>query len=231
MNLPKKYNTDKEEYKHLNELNKISYSQYTSYKDPQYRPDYYVQYFSGIQLGGNMFSDFGSMVGTTVEAIAKGLECKTRLSENCIKIIQEKIDYPDNCEYEEEVVIQLTEDLCCQGFIDRTWYKDEGVEIRDYKTLNLDKKKDYYSSEDYSQTAIYCYHKATQGYKILNSEVAGLGRKGNSWDGKYPLRLSGDIVYIPTPYSDERAQKALSDIRETAEKISRDYEIFLKYFK
>lgn len=229
--LPKKYNTENPKYQHHNGKNKISHSQYTSYKDEKYRPDYYVQYFSGIDLGGNIFSEFGGFCGETIQHIGEKKELpKTSLSENCIEILK-SLEYPDNCVYEEEIVVDLGDNLTVQGFIDRIHYQEDGVEITDFKTLNLDSdKKDYYASEEYGQTTLYAYQKEQEGFNILNSQVIGLGRKGNSWDGKYPMKLSGRIEVIPTPYSKERAEKVLNDIKETAKKISEDYRIFKKYF-
>lgn len=210
---------------------KLSYSQYTSYKDPDYHLEYYVQYFSGINTGGNVFSEFGGFCGTKIEHNAKGLEYETPLTENCLRILKDEINYPKNCEYEDEICVDLG-DFVVEGYIDQCEYTDEGVIINDFKTLNLDKKREFYASEDYGQTTLYCYDKEQRGYKILDSFVTGLGRKGTSWEGvgNYRLRLSGEIEKIPTPYSKERAEKVIKEIKETAKKISDDYKIFLKYF-
>jgi hypothetical protein len=212
---------------------KISYSQYTSYKDLLYQNDYYVQYFSGINLGGNVFSDFGGYCGTTIEAIALGNKIETPLSESDLEILANKIEYPENCVYEDEICVDFG-DFVGEGYIDRAWYRgDKGVEILDFKTLNIEKKAAYYASDEYQQTALYCYAKEQLGYEILNSSVCGLGRKGTSFEGKgnFLIRLSGEIVHIPTPYSKERAEKVLADMRKVAEQISDDFKIFEKYFK
>lgn len=228
--LPKIYEDRNSKYPEHKGKYKISYSQYTSYKDPEYQNDYYVQYFSKIDVGGNVFSDFGGYCGTKIEHNALGKEYETPLLEEDLKILKEKIDYPDNCQYEDEICIDFG-DFVCEGYIDRTWYKEEGVEIRDFKTLNL-AKKEKYESEDYNQTTAYCYQKEVEGNNILNSEVFGLGRKGLSFEGKgnYRIRLSGETVIIPTPYSKERAEKFKKEMVETVKKISEEYKVYLKYF-
>jgi hypothetical protein len=229
--LPKKYEDRNNKYPQHKGKDKISWSQHTSYKDPEYQPDYYVQYFSGIELGGNVFSDFGGYCGTKIEHNAIGKEYETPLLESDLEVLKNKIDYPENCVYEDEICVDFG-DFVAEGFIDRTWYKEDGVEIRDYKTLNLDKKEKY-EDDSYGQTTLYCYDREQNGYKILNSEVFGLGRKGLSFEGtgNYRIRLSGDVEKIPTPYSKERAEKVLNEIRKSAEEISEDYRIFKKYFK
>ena len=229
--LPKKYEDRNGKYPQHIGKNKLSYSQYTSYKDDLYRNDYYVQYFSGIQLPGNDFSDFGGYCGTKIEHIALGKEYDTPLSSADIKILTEKIEYPPNCVYEDEICVDFG-DFVAEGYIDRSEYIGNGVKILDYKTLNLDTKKAYYESEEYGQTTLYSYDREQAGFEILDSAVCGLGRKGSSLDGKgnFKMRLSGDIEYIPTPYSKERAKKVMDDMRKVAKQISDDYKIYLKYF-
>lgn len=230
--LPKIYEDRNGKYPQHKGKYKISYSQYTSYKDPDYQNDYYVQYFSEIKLGGNVFSDFGGYCGTKIEHNALGKEYDTPLLEADLAILRDKIDYPDNCVYEDEICVDFG-DFVCEGFIDRTWYKEDGVEVLDYKTLNLEKKKAFYASEEYGQTTLYCYDREQAGYAILNSSVCGLGRKGTSFEGtgNYRIRLSGEVEYIPTPYSKERAEKVIADMTKVAYQISEDYRIYLKYFK
>ena len=229
--LPKRYEDRNGKYpQHINKP-KLSYSQYTSYKDPEYQNDYYVQYFSGINLGGNVFSDFGGYCGTKIEHIALGKEYETPLLENDIKILTEQIDYPENCVYEDEICVDFG-DFVAEGYIDRSEYIGDGVKVLDFKTLNIKKKAEFYASEEYGQSTLYCYDREQAGYKILESSVCGLGRKGVSFEGEknYRIRLSGEIIYIPTPYSKERAEKVLNSMREVAKQISDDYKIYLKYF-
>lgn len=211
---------------------KLSYSQYTSYKDPEYQNQYYIQYFSGIELKSGEFADFGSACGNFIEDTANGVTpVVDLLSEEDIKILLE-LEYPKNCVYEDEIIVDLG-GFCLEGYTDRTWYKENNeVEIRDYKTLNLDKKKDFYASDDYGQTALYSHQKEKEGYVVTKSEVCGLGRKGSSLSGtgNFKMRLSGQVEIIPTPYTKERGDKIVKDITKVVHQISDDYKIFLKYF-
>lgn len=211
---------------------KLSYSQYNSYNDPEYKLEYYLQYFMGIKLPSGEFADFGSAVGEYIESRGQGEIKQGILSQEDVEILENIVTYPDNCVYEDEVVLDLG-DFVLEGYIDRSEYKLANVvDITDFKTLNIDKKSAYYASNDYKQTTIYCYFKEQQGFVIGNSQVVGLGRKGNSLNGtgNFKMRLSGESKLIPTPYSKERAEEAIKDIRETAKKISDDYKIYLKLF-
>lgn len=213
---------------------KLSYSQYSSYKDPEYQNQYYLQYFIGINLPSGEFAEFGSSCGEYIEDKANN-EPDSRvgcLSQDDIDALDAMIDYPENCVYEDEMIVDLG-DFCLEGYSDRTWYKEgKKVQIRDYKTLNLDKKADFYASEEYGQTTLYSFQKEREGYEIENSEVFGIGRKGSSLDGKgnFKMRLSGDYKIIPTPYSKERADKVIESITKVAHQISDEYKIYLKYF-
>lgn len=214
---------------------KLSYSQYSSYKDSLYQNQYYLQYFLGIDLGSGEFADFGSSCGEFIEDTANKKEERRIgfLSSEDTSILDNIIDYPENCIYEDEMIVDLGE-FCLEGYSDRSWYKDnKEIEIRDYKTLNLDKKADFYASEEYGQTTLYAFQKENEGYKVVNSEVFGLGRKGSSLSGtgNFKMRLSGDYKVIPTPYSKERADKVIEDITKIVHQISDEYKIYLKYFK
>jgi len=213
---------------------KLSYSQYSSYKDPEYQNQYYIQYFSGINLPSGEFAEFGTSCGEFIEDVGnKAVPVRLgHLSQEDTEVLM-KLDYPDNCVYEDEIIVDLG-DFCLEGYTDRTWYKENNeVEIRDYKTLNLDKKKDFYASDEYGQTALYSHQKELEGYKVTKAEVGGLGRKGSSLSGtgNFKMRLSGQIEFIPTPYTEERGKKIIADITKVAHQISEDYKIFLKYFK
>jgi len=212
---------------------KLSYSQYSSYKDLEYQNQYYLQYFMGIKLPSGEFASYGSSCGEFIEDVANNVVPRTGdLSDDDITILHNIIDFPENCVYEDEMIVDLG-DIVLEGYSDRTWYKDNNeVEIRDYKTLNLDKKADFYASEEYGQTTLYCFQKEREGYTIVNSEVFGLGRKGSSLGGtgNFKMRLSGDYKIIPTPYSKERAEKVIESITKVAHQISDEYKIFLKYF-
>lgn len=212
---------------------KLSYSQYSSYKDPEYQNQYYVQYFSGIELPSGEFALFGTSCGEFIEDVGNVVSPPRTgcLSEEDVETLL-TLDYPDNCVYEDEIIVDLGE-FCLEGYTDRTWYKEnKEIEIRDYKTLNLDKKKDFYASDEYGQTALYSHQKELEGYKVVKAEVCGLGRKGSSLSGagNFKMRLSGQVEFIPTPYTEERGKKIIEDITNVAHQISDDYKAFLKYF-
>lgn len=237
LNLPRKYHNEGGKYpQHLGK-NKMSYSQYNSWIDPDYRLEYIVQYFSGIKIEpvmvngalSDIWSLYGSAVGDYISSKAEGNTPEIRmLTPNCIQIL-DNLDYPGNSVYEDEIVIDCG-DFCVQGFIDRAEYNEYNeVSIIDFKTGNVDTKAEFYASEDYGQTSIYSYQKDLEGWIIGYSGVRLLGRKGNG-QAKYPLRLSGDIKDIPTPYSKERAEKVLEKIKKAAYEISDLYAVYNKYF-
>ncbi len=220
--------------KTLNGKPKISYSQYSSYNDPEYQDQYYLQYFMGVDLPSGEFAWMGSSAGEYIEDVANGVKPPRTgcLSAEDVSILDAVIDYPEGCVYEDKIIIDLPE-FCVEGYTDRTWYKnDNEIEIRDYKTLNLDKKAEFYASQEYGQTALYCYKKESEGLTVVNAEVFGLGRKGTTLDGtgNYKMRLSGDYKIISTPYTKERGEKIIADITKTVKNISEEFQIYQKYF-
>jgi hypothetical protein len=56
-----------------------------------------------------------------------------------------------------------------------------------------------------------------------------LDRKGNGQE-KYPLRLTGEIADIPTPYSTERAEEFLKKFDKVAMQIEEYHKVYKKYF-
>lgn len=212
---------------------KISYSQATSYLSEEYNLDYYRSYFLNIRDSGNDFSSFGTFVGEYIEHKAKGEIKVGGLSQEDINHLDRLIDYPDNCEYEDEVVYDFG-DFVMEGYVDRTHYdKNNTIHIRDYKTGNIEKKVDYYASNEYVQTVLYASYKQKQGFVVGNVEVFMLGRKGNSLNGSgnFKMRLDGTFEKIPNVFSQDRVDEAEAMIRKAAEGISKDYKIFKKYFE
>ena len=218
----------------LDKKPKISYSQYSSYKDPEYQNQYYLQYFSGIPLPSGEFAEMGTSTGQFIEDLGMGTNPPRKgcLSDEDVEVILNKITFPPNCVYEDEIIVDCG-DFCIQGYADRTKYLDnKEVEIEDFKTLNLDKKADFYASEEYGQTALYSYQKEIEGYKVVRSFVTGIGRKGSSLSGtgNFKMRLSGEVKEIETPYTKERGEKIIKDITVVVKQISDEYKIFKKYF-
>ena len=236
--LPKVYeineNTPEKYHVHAGKP-KISYSQKTSWLDPQYHGNYIKQYFSGVPSVDNIFNVFGSEVGEFIEAVANGEKSKsdTIYLEDEDRSILLGLDYPSKSVYEDEIVIDRG-DYVIQGFTDRTQYFDDGgVGIRDYKTGNVDTKAKFYASEEYGQTTLYMYQKEVEGFIPKYSHVMLLGRKGNNMmykSGLSRVRLSGDNKIIDTPYSKERAEKLLLSFDKAVQEISETYKTYLKVF-
>lgn len=233
--LPKVYENEGGKYpQHLGKY-KVSSSQVTSWKDPEYNAQYILQYFSKIKLPDGIWATFGGETGTFIECHAKGIEHPeyTMLSEEDKEYLK-TLDYPENSVYEDEIVLEA-EGYTVQGFTDRTELIDtETIGILDYKTGNLAKKSVFYGSDEYQQTTLYCKQKVNEGFKVGYSKVQLLGRKGMNrmLKGTYhPIRLSGESVVIDTPYSEERVEKCLKDIDDAVKEISECYKVYLKYFK
>lgn len=219
-------------YKHLDGKPKLSYSQVNSWKDVKYKPDYIKKYFVGIDVPGNMFTDYGSAVGTYIESIGTNDNDCHKEYEHWLSDFDREflnsMDYPDNCVYEDMIVVDCGR-FVMEGYIDRSLYEGNKISIRDFKTGSIDKKTSEYSSPDYNQTTLYSYQKELEGYEIIDSEVALLDRAGNN-SAKSPIRLTGKISIIPTPYSTERALNFLKSVENTAEEISEAYQKYLKFF-
>lgn len=219
----------------LNGIPKISYSQYSSYKDEEYQDQYYIQYFSGINLPSGEFAEFGTSCGQYIEDVGMGVSIPRTgcLSKEDIEILSDKITFHSNSVYEDEIIIDC-DTFIIQGYADRIKYLDnKEVEVEDFKTLNIDTKRKFYESEEYGQTALYSHKKEKEGYKVVRSFVTGIGRKGSSLDGigNFKMRLSGVVQEIETPYTKERGEKIIADITKVVHQISDDYKIYLKYFK
>ena len=213
---------------------KISYSQYSSYKDEEYQDQYYLQYFSNIRLPSGEFAEFGTSCGQFIEDVGMGITTPRTgcLSKEDVEIILDKITFHPNSVYEDKIIVDCG-DYLIEGYADRIKYLDnKEVEVEDFKTLNIDTKRKFYESEEYGQTALYSYKKEKEGYIVKRSFVTGLGRKGSSLDGtgNFKMRLSGVVEEIETPYTKERGEKVIEDITKVVHQISDDYKIFIKYF-
>lgn len=205
--------------------NKISYSQYNSFKDPLYKNDYIRQYFLGERSESGIYALFGSACGEYLEK----LEVDTNwLSPNDVKVL-EKLERPEGATYEGEIVIDRGT-YVIQGFIDQEFGVDGKLFIKDLKTGNVNTKVKFYGGPEYQQTTIYSYARVQEGYTIGYSGVMLLGRKGNG-EQYGPLKLSGVIEHIETPYSEERAKKALASIDAVVFEISNAYKLFKKLNK
>lgn len=244
MILPKKYKiyeSTPEKFHKYEGVPKGSYSQVDSFNDPLYRPGYMIQYFMECTYvsAGQPFANFGSAAGEFLESRGMGLNNppSALLDEFSINVL-ENIPIELGSEFEYETVIPFyNEDgslrFTFQGFIDKAVLNEENktAEVEDYKTGNVDKKIAKYASQEYRQTTLYSYYLASEeGYEITKSSVLLLGRKGNGLP-KYPMRLSGENIPIPTPYSEERAKEALEWVEKGMEEIEKYYKVYLKLIK
>lgn len=227
--LPRIYKSEDGKYAEYDGKYKLSYSQYTSWKEPEYKPEYILQYFGGAKVDAGIFAAFGGDVGTYIEHKANGDAYEpTMIGDDDIKVL-ESLDYPPNCVYEDEIVVDMG-DFVIQGFIDRSEFlKPNAVGILDYKTGSIEKKEAFYGSEEYGQTTLYTHQKVLEGNSVAYSKVIILDRKGNGFE-KHPLRLTGLKKEVDTPYSTERAEKLLADMRKVAIEISEAYQLYLKVF-
>lgn len=221
--LPRKYKNDDGNYpQHLGKP-KLSYSQYSSWTDPLYEKDYIRSYFMGHWDAGNIYTRFGSACGKYFEDLSID---RTQLSVSDVEILK-NLERPSNARYEVEVLIDRGW-YVIQGFIDQeTEISDNVVQIKDLKTGNIIKRKKTYSSSKYQQTTLYSYQREVEGKIIDYSGVTLLGRAGTGTKNA-PLRLTGEIELISTPYSLQRAEQFLLEVDIVAEQIAEEFYLFNK---
>lgn len=225
LDLPKVYENEGGKYPQHVGKPKLSYSAYNSFNEQAYRGEFFANYFLGLKSEGNIFTDYGGKCGKLFETNTDSSD----LSEFDVSVIK-GIERPANALYEVEIVVDRGL-YVIQGFIDREYLDLEGnLVIDDLKTGSIEKKAKDYASEDYQQTTLYAYQRELEGEHIAYSGVILLDRKGNGAE-KHPLRLTGEIERIPTPYSKKRAEDFLKSFDKTAKKIEEYHKIFKKYFK
>ena len=222
LDLPKVYENEGGNYPQHVGKPKLSYSAYNSFLEESYKGEFFANYFLGIRSEGNIFTEYGSKCGEYLEKLEK-----SDLSEFDISVL-EKLERPENARYEVEVVIDRGS-YVIQGFIDQEFKVPDGLVIKDLKTGAIDKKAKDYASEDYQQTTLYAYQRELEGENVVYSGVMLLDRKGNGQE-KYPLRLTGEIADIPTPYSKERAEEFLKKFDKVAMQIEEYHKVYKKYF-
>jgi hypothetical protein len=229
LDLPKKYSLHeerpREEFKKYVGMNKISYSQYSSWHS-MYKGSYIAQYFLGIEEDSGIFAEFGTKCGEYLEK-----QDKADLSDKDIEIL-DSIESPRDAEYEREIVIDLRPfgaDAVMQGFIDRTMTVENGYKhITDFKT-GAEKKEGFYASDEYWQTRLYAYALDEEGEIVDSCGVILFPRKGNGTE-KHPLRLEGEPMHIDTPYVRKDTEKVLKKVAKTCVEISDYYKLYKKFF-
>lgn len=222
-----------EKYHKFKGVPMTSYSQTGSASNIDHLGDYIRTRFYRVKKEGfkDKFGDYGTSCGEYIEWLGNGSigdapESKSRLSHQDKKFL-EALDYPDNCFYEDVVVIPVvakgTDEVLfvVKGAIDRSIYSEDNkaIDIVDFKTGNIDKKVEFYESPEYQQTTLYCGCKEMEGFKINSSGVVLLSRRGNNTSKSGPLRLDNNDKTVNTPYSIERFQQAMEELVENAIKI------------
>lgn len=221
-------------YGHLNNIPKLSYSQINSWKDPKYSHDYIKQYFAGISIPSGIYANYGSACGTFIEGIGTGnMKChdeyKHLLSESDRDILKNELEYPEQTKYEDLIVLDCG-NYVIEGFIDRCIYQNnQKLIVEDIKTGSIKNKSGFYKSNDYKQTNLYAYSKEKEGYTIEDCRVIMFDRAGNNSE-KNPLRLTGKVENIPTPYNSKEFENWLKMVEKVAKEISDVYKTYLKYF-
>lgn len=227
LDLPKVYEVNEktpEKYKKYKDMPKLSYSAYNSFNEEAYKGEFFANYFLGIKGEGNIFTQYGGKCGKLFET---GSETSD-LSDFDVEVIR-GIERPANTLYEVEIVVDRGS-YVIQGFIDREYLDVEGnLVIDDLKTGAIKTKKDFYGGTEYQQTTLYAYQRELEGEHIAYSGVILLDRKGNG-SSNHPLRLTGEIEYIPTPYSKKRAETFLKSFDKTAKEIESYYKVYKRYF-
>ena len=240
INLPKKFQfiegVTNPLYKKYDGYNKISYSQFTSFKD--YIMGYLRDYILGFKSeDSGIFARFGSHCGDYLNPYDDA--DYHLLSSNDIIILDTiKVNHPTNANFEYEILIDLEpfglKETVLQGFTDRQHITEiNELEVTDYKTLTVKTKKAFYESDEYQQLSTYGFGLEELGYTIGDMYVTGLGRSGNNIikGDKNVLRLSGEIIVIPKPYNRERAKTVIEGIVKTCIEISDYFAVYNKYFK
>lgn len=225
LDLPKVYENEGGKYPQHVGKPKLSYSAYNSFNEEAYKGEFFANYFLGIRGEGNIFTEYGGKCGVLFETNTETSD----LSDFDVETIR-SIERPENALYEVEIVVDRGT-YVIQGFIDREYLDVEGnLVIDDLKTGAIKSKKAFYGGDEYQQTTLYSYQRELEGEHIAYSGVILLDRKGNGAE-KHPLRLTGEIERIPTPYSKKRAEDFLKSFDKTAKKIEEYHKIFKKYFK
>lgn len=229
--LEREKNPVPERYKKFIGRPALSYSSYTSFNEEAYKGEWFADKFLGAEKTSTIFTEFGSSVGRYLETG----EPQPYLTSFDMSVLDKESPANPNSEYEREIVIDRGSYII-YGFIDRITPKSVKenliVDLKDFKTGAIDKKAKDYASEDYNQTTMYAYALEQEGFSVSDSGVILFDRKGNTLEegNKNVLRLTGEIEYIQTPYSKERAEKFLNKMDETAKEIEKYYSIYKKYF-
>lgn len=234
LNLPRVYKATNPKFEKHNGKAKLSYSQYSSWNDSQYKTSYILGYIFGIPQGGNFWATFGSYCGTLLEYrmdISKAKGSDKELLEDAWKYLTDhdkdtlrKADemFPKNSVYEREVVLDRGH-YVTQGFIDVNYVEDGKAVVIDAKTGGKNSKAkgtNFYGSDKYGQTRLYARALEEEGEDIGYCGVIFLDRTFSGMFEDPTLHLSGDILHVPTPYEKDKVEVLLKSMDTTASEIS-----------
>lgn len=204
LNLPRIYSSTSDKFNKYDGRAKLSYSQYTSWKDEQYKNGYILGYIFGIPQPSNFWAEFGSYCGTLIEYRmnidkAEGKdkvlldEAKEYLNKTDIKTLTEADKmFPSNSVYEREIVLDRGS-YVTQGFIDVNYDTLKNNEANKFLTNVVDvktggknsksgKNPAYYGSDKYGQTRLYAKALKEEGEELGYCGVVFLDRTfENKW--------------------------------------------------
>lgn len=190
----------------------ISYSQHSKWKKSI--KDYVKSYFFGERFEGNAYTEFGSLIGESLEN-----DDYSEFTEN-EQLVLEGVTRLD--EFERQIKFDLGE-FYVMGFIDTN---DKAcTTIVDYKTGDLNKVA-VYEDDDYDQLAIYAGALEQETGKLPKKAwVELIERTGNAFRGE-TLKLGTSVVQIPQDISKKRIKAVKEDVVRVATEISDFYRVF-----
>lgn len=195
----------------------ISYSQISSFLRD--KKEYMKNYFFGEPIQFTAYIDHGQKIGRALEANDfSGFSPKE--AETLKKVPRLDI-------FEKNVKVDFG-NFYLTGFIDTIDKKF--TKLHDYK-VGTEKKIAEYEDPKYIQTILYAMGiKQETGKLPKHSSVILIDRKGNAFKGE-PLVIGDQIWEIPLEISQKRIKFADELVRETANEISKYYQVFLKMNK
>lgn len=201
----------------------ISYSSVTSWEE--YREDFIKQKFAGIEVPGNVYSDFGSYLGEAVENGEFGENPHGFTGQDNFKPFLD--DRPENGEYEKMILIDMGEYVIL-GFIDIFSLNDEGAAIVvDLKSGGKNKEEQYMDPK-YVQVILYAKAIEDSGTPVAVTGVWFVRRENSHF--KPPLHISDEQFFIELEFTEERKQYAIDKVDRVVKEISACYKTFKKVF-
>ena len=209
----------------------ISYSQYTKWKESKRK--YIRRYFFGEKEDAGAYAEFGTKVGEALEH--NDFSGFSKEDQKFLKTI------PRLTEFEREVDLYFDEGFRLMGYIDSNDISSMLVvgpdspssvnishNVIDYKTGDIEDKKEFYASKDYKQLKLYGEAlKQETGMYPGKLEVVLIGRKGNAFKGQ-PLELTREFVTIPQVIDPDEIEEIKKDVVKVAKEISECYKLFLR---